>query len=82
MLKRITFLLSISSKKQLGKISGAVMQNRSDAIKHILNAKTRVYIIILFHVLQFYCDYIPSVLSLTELIMRREGAGDRIISYG
>lgn len=74
LLKRISFTLPTSSKKQLGKISDAVMQNRSDAIKHTVNAKTGVHIIILFHVLQFYYDCIPSVLSLTELKMRREGA--------
>lgn len=50
--------------------------NRSDGIKHTVNAKTGVHIIILFHVLQFYYDCTTSVLSFTELKMRKGGARD------
>lgn len=75
-LKESHFFYPFPAKSNLGKITDAVMQNRSDKIKHTVNTKTGVHIIILFHVLQFYYHCIPGVLSLTELKMRRVGAGD------
>lgn len=73
LLKRIIFLLPISSEKQLGKISDAVIQNRSDGIKHTDNAKAVIHTILLFHVLQIIM--IVSQLCWASQSLKWEGQG-------
>lgn len=46
---------------KLGKTNGAFRQKRNDAFKHTVNATNRIYIIVLFHVLQFCYNCIPGV---------------------